>query len=307
MTTIDLLSEQKKLIRTSSLFTLVLLVISFLILIICLHAYNEIKALVSSAAAIIDMLGFGIIPRLMLYIFLTVLFLSALKYKIQFKMLGILTTVMGIVSFLMILSDYAALHDIYNEYVTGKFACNLEFKILYNGLIFNFIFLLTALITVIKIRKQLKSEGIRKRSILAETTYEITQYVGLVCSFIGIAFVLYIYSVFSNNNLIISAFTKFLIFTACIIIILPYIIMILYWINKLSKEKDGSLIDEKQKHDLTRSGLIAFLFSILFILVFFLINQGRTGQISALVYFPLYLFATLLVFSISVLYYFKKV
>ena len=212
MTTIDLLSEQKKLIRTSSLFTLVLLVISFLILIICLHAYNEIKALVSSAAAIIDMLGFGIIPRLMLYIFLTVLFLSALKYKIQFKMLGILTTVMGIVSFLMILSDYAALHDIYNEYVTGKFACNLEFKILYNGLIFNFIFLLTALITVIKIRKQLKSEGIRKRSILAETTYEITQYVGLVCSFIGIAFVLYIYSVFSNNNLIISAFTKFLIF-----------------------------------------------------------------------------------------------
>ena len=253
------------------------------------------------------MLGFGIIPRLMLYIFLTVLFLSALKYKIQFKMLGILTTVMGIVSFLMILSDYAALHDIYNEYVTGKFACNLEFKILYNGLIFNFIFLLTALITVIKIRKQLKSEGIRKRSILAETTYEITQYVGLVCSFIGIAFVLYIYSVFSNNNLIISAFTKFLIFTACIIIILPYIIMILYWINKLSKEKDGSLIDEKQKHDLTRSGLIAFLFSILFILVFFLINQGRTGQISALVYFPLYLFATLLVFSISVLYYFKKV
>ena len=83
--------------------------------------------------------------------------------------------------------------------------------------------------------------------------------------------------------------------------------MILYWINKLSKEKDGSLIDEKQKHDLTRSGLIAFLFSILFILVFFLINHGRTGQIFALVYFPLYLFATLLVFSISVLYNFKKV
>ncbi len=307
MTTIDLLSEQKKQIRSRSLFTLVLLVISFLILIICLHAYNEIKALVPSSAAIIDVLGFGIIPRLMLYIFLTVLLLSALKYNIKFKLFGILTTVMGIVSFLMMLSDYAALHDIYNEYITGKFACNSEFKILYNGLIFNFIFLLIAFITVMKIRKQVKSEVIMKRSILVETTYEITQYVGIICSIIGIAFVLYIYSVFSNNNLIISEFTKFLTFAACIIILLPYIIMIFYWINKLSKENDGSLIDEKQKHDLTSSGLIAFLFSILFILVFFLINHGRTGQISAFVYFPLYLFASLLVFSISVLYYFKKV
>jgi hypothetical protein len=307
MTTIDLLSEQKKQIRSNSLFTLVLLVISFLILIICLHAYNEIKELVPSSASIIDVLGFGIIPRLMLYIFLTVLFLSALKYNIQFKLLGILTTVMGIVSFLMILSDYACLHDIYNEYITGRFACTVEFKMLYNGLFFNFIFLLTAFITVMKIRKQVKPEVIKKRSILVETTYEITQYVGIICSIIGIVFVLYIYSVFSNNNLIISEFAKFLTSAACIIVLLPYIIMIFYWINKLSKENDGSLIDEKQKHDLTRSGLIAFLFSILFILVFFLINHGRTGQISAFVYFPLYLFASLLVFSISVLYYFKKV
>jgi hypothetical protein len=307
MTTTDLLSEQKKQIRTSSHFALVLLVISFLILIICLHAYNEIKALVPSSAAIIDILGIGIIPRLMLYIFLTVLFLSALKYNIQFKLFGILTTVMGIISFLMILSDYTALHDIYNEYITGKFACNPEFKILYNGLIFNFIFLLAAFITVMKIRKQVKSEGIKKRHVLVETTYEITQYVGIICSIIGIAFVLYIYSVFSNNNLIISEFTKLLTFTACIIILLPYIIMIFYWIYKLSKENEGSLLDEKQKHDLTWSGLLAFLFSIIFILVFFMINHGRTGQISALVYFPFYLFATLLVFSISVLYYFKKV
>ncbi|MEI6048447.1 MAG: hypothetical protein WCS03_06075, partial [Bacteroidota bacterium] len=63
MTTIDLLSEQKKQIRSNSLFTLVLLAISFLILIICLHAYDEIKGLVPSSAAIIDLLGFGIIPR----------------------------------------------------------------------------------------------------------------------------------------------------------------------------------------------------------------------------------------------------
>lgn len=307
MTTLELLSEQKKQIRTRSLFTLVLIVISFLILIICVKAYNEIKALVPSSSAIIDMLGFGIIPRLMLYILLTVLLLSALKYNIKFKLPGILTTVMGIVSFLMILSDYAALHDIYNEYITGKFSCNLEFKYLYYGLIFNLVFLLTAFITVIKIRKQVNSKAIKKRSVLAETTYEISQYVGIICSITGIAFVLYIYSVFSNNNLIISEFTKFLTFTACIIILLPYIIMIFYWINKLSKENDGSLIDEKQKHDLTRSALIAFLFSVLFILVFFLINHGRTGQISAFVYFPFYLFASLLVFSISVLYYFKKV
>jgi len=304
MGTIDLLSQQKKKLKTSSLFTLVLLGISFLILIICLHLYSEIKAKEPSAATIINSLALGIIPRLMLYIFLAILFISALRYNIQFKLLGILTTIMGIISFLLIMTDFAALHDIYKDYITGKYPCKPEFKILYEGLYFNFLFISTAFIAVLKIRKQVKNEVIKKNSILAETIYKATQYVGMICGLIGIAFILIIYSVFSNNNLIITGFTKFMVFTACVIIILPYIIMNFYWINKLSKGSDW--IDEKQKHDLTRSGLIAFVFSILFILIFFLINHGRTGQISAFAYFPLYLFATLLVFSISALYYFKR-
>lgn len=303
----DFPSEQSKQLQINSFITLVLLLISFLGLFYNLYAYHEIKAKTPSYEAI----RFGIflvnITKLLLYISFTNLFLAALKHNLKFKLLGILTTILGIVTFLWILFGYAALQDISHEYLTGRFACIPEWKGLYNGLLINFMFHLIGFFTIIKIRREAKSLVNNRKSITEESTFEITQYVGIVCSLIGIAFVLFIYSVFSNNNLIISSFSVFLIVLSCLIIFLPYIFLISYWINKSSTKKDRSLFDEKQKQDLYRSGLVAFLFSILFISVFFMINHGRIGQISAIVYFPLYLFATLLVFSISVLYNFKKV
>lgn len=292
--------------QISSFITLVLLLISFLGLFYNLYAYNEIKAKTPSFEAIRSGIFLVNITKLLLFISFTSLFLSALKHNLKFKLSGILTTILGIVSFLWILFGFAALQDISHEYLTGRFACIPEWKILYYGLLINFMFFLVGLLTIIKIRREAKSLSNNRKSITEESAFELTQYVGIVCSLIGIAFVLFIYSVFSNNNLIISSFTIFLIVLSCLIIILPYMLIVFNWINKLTREEDRSFIDEKQKHDLFRSGLVAFLFSILFIFVFFMINHGRTGQISAIAYFPLYLFATLLVFSISVLYNFKK-
>jgi hypothetical protein len=306
MNTNDFLSQQPKQLQIRSLITLVLVLISFLGLFYNIYAYHEIKAKAPAVEAIRNGIGLGIIPKLMLYLSITILFLSALNHNLKFKLLGILTTILGIVSFLWILFDFAALQDISHEYLTGKFACLPEWKVLYYGLFINFIFLFIGLFTILKIRREAKSLVKNRKSIIEESTFEIIQYIGIVCSLIGIAFVLFIYSVFSNNNLIISDFTVFLIVLSCLIIFLPYILVIIYWIHKLTREEDRSLIDEKQKQDLTRSGLVAFLFSILFISVFFMINHGRIGQISAIVYLPFYLFATLLIFSISVLYNFKK-
>jgi hypothetical protein len=271
-----------------------------------LYAYHEIKAKTPSY----EVIRFGIfvvnIIKLLLFISFTGLFLSAFRLNLKFKLLGILTTIFGIVSFLWILFGFAALQDIVHEYLPGRFPCTGEWKGLYNGLLINFMFYLIGFITIIRIRRVSKVFVPDRKSISTESTFELTQYIGIVCGLIGIGFILFIYSVFSNNNLIISGFTIFIIFCSCLIISLPHILVVYYWLHKLTHEKDRLVIDEKQKHDLIKSGIIAFLFSILFISGFFITNHGRTGQISAIVYFPLYLFATLLIFSISVLYNFKK-
>lgn len=306
MKTNDFQSEQSEQVQVSTSFTLVLLLISFLWLFYDIYAYHEIKLKTPSFDAIGIGIYLGFIPKLLLLLSFAVLFLSALKHNIKIKVPGILTIMLGIVSCIYILFDFAALQDISHEYLTGKFPCKLEWKVLYTGLFINFIFLVTGFFTSVKIRRETKLPANDKKSIIQESTFETTQYVGIVCSLIGIGFVLFIYSVFSNNTLIISNYTVFIIFCSCLIIFLPYILIVFYWLHKLTHEKDRLVIDEKQKHDLVKSGIIAFLFSILFISGFFITNHGRTGQISAIVYFPLYLFATLLVFSISVLYNFKK-
>jgi predicted membrane channel-forming protein YqfA (hemolysin III family) len=74
----------------------------------------------------------------------------------------------------------------------------------------------------------------------------------------------------------------------------------------LIREKNPAPYDEKQRHDLAMAGLITWLVSIPIVSIYFLIDNGRMGDISDMVYLPLYLFSTLLIFSISVLYNFKK-
>lgn len=92
----------------------------------------------------------------------------------------------------------------------------------------------------------------------------------------------------------------------CFIFIFPYLSMILFWIIKLAFKKNRSLYDEKQKKDLANSGLFTWLMSIPLMSLFMFINLGHARLASGLIAFPVYVFTTLLIFSVSVLFNFKR-
>jgi hypothetical protein len=199
-------------------------------------------------------------------------------------------------------SDWAALHDIFQD----EPDTSNEWSILKMGLIINFIFYIIGFITIIKIKREVKASGTKRKSVTDETIFEVVQYIGIICSSIGLGLILFVSLVLSHNHHVISRSDIVIMNLFCLVIFLPYISILLYWIIRFIREENPEPYDEKQKHDLAMAGLITWLLSIPIVIIYFLIDNGRVGEISKMVYLPLYLFATLLMFSISVLRNFKK-
>jgi hypothetical protein len=193
-----------------------------------------------------------------------------------------------------------------HEYVPGTWPCQGEWSDLYISLTIHTLFYIICLYSIYKIVRNSDPTGTRQKSIIDETLFEITQYVGIICSLISIAIIARICIAYWRKTLVMPKPMLWVLSITWIIIFLPYMSVILYWFIKLIREKHRSLYDEKQKQDIAMSGLITWLVSLPLAAVFFMINHGRIIQISESVYFPLYLFTTLFIFSTSVLYLFKR-
>jgi hypothetical protein len=295
-------SKQNTKTQIISLITLILLLISFLWLFYKIYAYREISESISSFDSIYTGIAVGNFLKFILLIFFGILQYRALKNNVRINALAYFAFITGFFTFLCMFSDWAALHDIFQ----GEPDTSNEWSFLKMGLIINFIFYIIGFITIIKIRREVRTSVTKRKSVIDETIFEVIQYIGIVCSSIGLGFILFVCLVLSHNHHVISKSDIVIMNLFCLVIFLPYITIILYWIIKLIREENPDPHDEKQKHDLAMAGLITWLLSIPFVMIYFLIDNGRVGEISKMIYLPLYLFATLLIFSISVLRNFKK-
>jgi hypothetical protein len=285
-----------------SLITLILLLISLLWLFYKIYAYREISESISSFDSLYTGIAVGNFLKFILLIFFGILLYRALKTNVRINALGYLAFITGFFTILCMFSDWAALHDIFQ----GEPDTSNEWSFLKMGLIINFIFYIIGFITIVKIRREVRTSLTKGKSVIDETIFEVIQYIGIVCSSIGLGFILFVCLVLIHNHHVISRSDIVIMNLFCLVIFLPYISIILYWIIKLIREENPETCDEKQKHDLAMAGLITWLLSIPIVMIYFLIDNGRVGEISKMVYLPLYLFATLLIFSISVLQNFKK-
>lgn len=141
-------------------------------------------------------------------------------------------------------------------------------------------------------------------SVVDELMFEVTQYVGIACGIIGVAFTIYGYIVLDNFAM--RAWLLWLLMVYCLVIILPWFFLIVYWIIRLSRRSELTVYDEKQKQDFASSGLTAWLASIPVMIVILIISLGQASSPTVFLWFPFYIFFTLLVFSASLLLKYKK-
>lgn len=302
MKTEVLSSKQTTEIQIISLVTLILLLTSFLGLNYKIYAYNEIRESISDFDSLYTGIAAGNFLRFIFLIFFGALLYKALRINLRINIIAYVALVSGFFTILFMFFEGAALHDIIN----GEEDTSNEWKYLITGIITNLIFYVAGLIAIFKVRHELRVLATKRKSVINETFFEIIQFIGIVSSLIGLGFILFVFLVLLNNQQAINKSDIVIMNLLCLVIFLPYISVILYWLIKLILEKNPEPYDEKQKHDLSMAGLVTWILSIPIVIAFALIDNARLEEISKMIYLPLYLFATLLMFSISALRNFRK-
>lgn len=299
------LPTKNRSLRTVSLITLVLLILATLSLFYDLYAYLEIRAKSPAIEKISNFIGTGFITQVLLLFSFALLILKSFKTGLKAGTLVIASIIAGTVSAILLVFDYAALEDISNDYLIQGYDCTLEWIWLYGSLLFRLVFYAILYQLIIRILKEIKELTASPASVVDEIMFEVTQYIGIVCGSIGLAFTVYVYVALGDFT--ISNWLLWLLMFYSLAIVLPWFTLIIYRVIRLSRKTRLTLYDEKQKQDFASSGMIAWLSSIPLMIIILITSLGQSSSPTVYLWFPSYLFFTLLVFSASLLLKFKRI
>ncbi len=232
---------------------------------------------------------------------------AALTLAFQFRLfkkadvLGILALCLGILSAISVFGDWAILGDIGKEYDVG-WDTSSEWPILYIFQGIHFLFFCSMLALLIRISRDLQHPDEPVPAKKDEIIFSIANYVGIVCGLLGLAWTFMILGL----DLPFRKLGWNFISTA-ILILLPYGLIIIYWLIVKFRESSAEIYDEKQGTDVRRAGFTTLLLSIPFLLLFFIFfSLNQDSETARIMWLPFYLFLILMVFSISTLVYYKK-
>jgi len=209
----------------------------------------------------------------------------------------------SITSLLMLFGDFALMSDISKEYVFGLPG---EFNILFFSQALHFVFYILMIILLVLTRKSVRKKD--EEIVLKDDSIFINaQYIGILSGVSGLVLI----TIFSLLYLMVYPLPlwalKSGVVVTSLIAVIPYILIVFYWLIIKLKERISEWYDEKQYQDLTKSSLVVLLVSIIFLLVVF-IMQYIFGNFELLnfIWFPLYFFFILLLFSATTLFFNKS-
>ncbi len=130
-----------------------------------------------------------------------------------------------------------------------------------------------------------------RRIRMNERLFVVSQFIGMACGAAGLT------ATFLRPRLIAEAHLMWA-------LVLPFVLVQLYWLLIFRIEKTTDIIDEKQNYDMTMAGAVTMAFSIPAMAVLFVLYEKNI--VAGMLWFPYYLFTTILLFSAGVLISFKK-
>ena len=219
-------------------------------------------------------------------------FMNHIRHARKINLIYIALVVCGVVSLLFVFGDMSLLSDIGKQHSYG-FA-QPEWLVLYIVIGFQVITTLTFLYFH---QYQLKREELIEEIALDNNIFLTVQFVGLLCGLGGLA-----------SNLLGYHFPKAWSLKThttmgLILIMLPYVFMVGYWLLNKLFGKERQFYDEKQFQDISRSALITLVFSAVFMVGLFILNYNDLGGITSILWLPLYLYAILFMFSLGNIYF----
>ena len=288
---------------------IILLIISFAGFAFTCTVYAILHSRIASSAditAFTDKIsvyaGISVIIIFLFHISSIITVIIDLKTYISDSLLRSFIFFLSVISTIMLFGDFALIGDIIKEYTAGLVeGIYSEFLILYASQLLHLVFYIFVIIllavTGVKRKYSKKSLNVIKD----EAVFIDVQYIGIMTSVSGIA-ILTALSLFTP----LWAIKKGIIML-CIVLVLPYAAVVVYWLILKIRERITEWYDEKQFQDVTKAAFISFLSSVIILAAIFVIQNLCDGfAIISVVWFPYYFFMVLLLFSSIVLYLNKR-
>ncbi len=298
----------KKIIRVFTMATLLLGLLSLLWLVYDYMLYNQLKGVIVNFGEL------GRLEQLAEFVWLSYLFmftvhivaglslLLQLRYFRVIRLINVIIVFLGITSFLAVFSDWALLGDISKEYESGMDTSG-EWPLLYVLLVIHAVFFLSltgiSALVLQKLKYMDESEIPVPKDEMVFTT---AQYVGLVCGIIGLVWTVFALVVSQRVNV-----SYYHMLGSCIMILIPYGLVVLYWFILKVNERVGDWYDEKQRRDVFRSGFLTLVIILPFMLVLYLVlHNDLLFARGDYFWFPFLIFTTLALFSLLILIQYRE-
>jgi hypothetical protein len=296
-------------LKISSIISLVLTIVSVLWLIYNLVMYELLKPLMISLTPLgklekpAVLIGIGCMVFLIYHISAFLTYIFHLQRFRKINAFNIMVLICGIVSFLAVFSTMTFLLDITKEYDSGFDNIGGEWKFLYIFLVINAVFYLMMLVFLLSTFRSLELNKEVKPVLKDDIVFTVAQFVGIACGALGLAWIFL--SIGFNAKHI--ADRKFWGMITGILLLLPYGLILSYWLLIKFRDRIADWYDEKQWKDLSRAGLTTLLISILLMVIFFSSTYNNLpAGVYGLVWLPFYLFSVLLIFSSCTLYFNRR-
>ena len=306
----------KKLLRISNNTTLILCSVSIAGLIFTNTFFTMLWHKIITMGDVERLLDSFSVPVGLVYILFGIFHLSAILTLILqlyfFKRDNFLRAFLfftGITSLLMLFGDFALANDISKEYTFGFPS---EFYVLFFSQAIHFIFYILIIILMVMTRKEVKERD--EEIVLKDDSIFINaQYIGILSGISGLvlisvfsAYYLSVTCYFSDSPLPLWALKAGIAATSLIAVI-PYLLIIIYWLILKLRERISEWYDEKQYQDLAKSSLVSLISSVVLLLILFIIQYiFKDLNILGFIWFPIYFFFTLLLFSSTTLFFNKQ-
>ncbi len=130
-----------------------------------------------------------------------------------------------------------------------------------------------------------------KRLEMSKSLFVITTVVGMICGVLGLI-VTIAWPQFINELHLWE------------IILMPFVLINVYWAMIMKIKKTSIIIDEKQILNMTNAAAVTFAFSVPLMVGLFSLYEREI--LNGIIFFPYYFFMTIFLYSASTLFYFKR-
>lgn len=239
--------------------------------------------------------GFGLLVIMSFYLLSLWHFIRYIRHAEGIKPFPLFLFISGVLSLLFVFSDIALLSDIHKQFRHGL--SQPEWMLVLPMLFFQFAIAILFVYLHFTHHYSEKADDQVARDI---NIFLIVQYVGVICGLMGLALACLGF-VFSSGW---SLTTHGIL--GGIVLLFPYTLVLLYWLVTKLGEKDRQWFDEKQRLDVGKSALLTLFINTMLLLTLFLIHIKNLGGIISVLWLPIYLFATIFLFSLGNLYFSSK-